>query len=106
MPCSKTARITLALAMIVGGSASTSAGWDRCDCEPYGYYGPPPVYVYDYSAGPTWTSNGWSYPPVGVYYPIPAPYAPYAAPRYRDDYSDDDYRDRAQLRRARPLWLK
>lgn len=78
MPYSIAARIWLPLALVVCGSAHASAWWDRCECQPYGVYGPAPVYVYDHSKGPTWTSNGWSYPPVGVYYPVPRPHVPYA----------------------------
>ena len=99
-----TARIGLLLALLVGGSTSASAWWDRCDCEPYDNYGPAPVYVYDHNKGPTWTSNGWSYPPVGVYYPIPVPRAPYATHRYRGDYSGFDYPYRPRLRPVRPIW--
>lgn len=95
------ARIFLALALFVGGSVGASAWWDRCDGQPPGYCAPAPVYIYDHSTGPTWTSNGWSYPPVGAYYPIPVPYAPYATHRYRSDYSIFDYRYR---RRVPPLW--
>lgn len=101
------ARMSLALAMIVAGTAGASAwGWDRCGCDDdrYGYYAPGPVYVYDHSRGPTWTSNGWSYPPVGVIYPVPPPHVPYAVPRYRGDDRDYDYRDRPRQRRTWRHW--
>jgi hypothetical protein len=104
MSYSIAARICLALGLIAGGGTGAFAWSDRCDCEPYVYYGPAPVYVYDHSTGPTWTSNGWSYPPVGAYYPIPATHAPSATHLYRSDISEYGYRDRPRHRPMRPLW--
>ena len=68
-------RMTLAAGMAAAGGAEAFAWWDRCDCDAmrYGYYGPAPVYVYDHNRGPTWTSNGWTYPPVSSFYPAPPP---------------------------------
>jgi hypothetical protein len=78
-------RIGLALTLLGAGSSSAFAWWDRCNCQPSAFYPVPPAYIYDHTVGPTWSANGWSYPPVGVYYPVtiaPAPYvaAPYFAP--------------------------
>ena len=72
------------MVLIAGSAGSASAWWwDQCDCdvaEPYGYYGPAPVYVYDHSSGPTWTGNGWAYLPLGSYRPRPGENGPPAPP--------------------------
>ena len=78
-------QIALALALTGAGSTSVLAWWDRCNCQPPAFYAPPPAYIYDHTTGPSWTANGWSYPPVGVYYPVPTPPALVAAP-YAADY--------------------
>jgi hypothetical protein len=78
-------RIGLALLLSGAGSASALTWWDRCNCQPAAFDPLPPAYVYDHSVGPTWSANGWSYPPVGVYYPVTIAPVPYAAP-YRVDY--------------------
>jgi hypothetical protein len=75
-------RIGLALVVSGAGSASALAWWDRCNCQPAGFYPIPPAYVYDHSVGPSWGANG---PPVDVYYPITIAPLPYPAP-YRVDY--------------------
>jgi hypothetical protein len=61
-------------------STGEAQAWGERDF-PY-YLVPEPAYVYDHSAGPRWTSNGWSYPPVGAFYaPAPPPfYAPQVYP--------------------------
>ncbi len=88
------ARMILAAGMVATGGAGASAFWDRCDCDAmrYGYYGPAPVYVYDHNRGPTWTSNGWAYPPVSSFYPAPPPPL---APAYGPD----------PVHRILPFWL-
>ena len=78
-------QIALALALTGAGSTSVLAWWDRCNCQPPAFYPPPPAYIYDHTTGPSWSANGWSYPPVGVYYPVPMPPALVAAP-YPADY--------------------
>jgi hypothetical protein len=75
--------IAAVMVLSVAGAGRASA-WGWCDCEDKGYYEPDPVYIYDYSKGPRWTPNGFSYPPVGVYYPEPAPYPVYRGPREPD----------------------
>jgi hypothetical protein len=72
-------RSAVAAAALLAGAMSTPARageffWRRA------YAPPPPVHVYDLGGGPTWTSNGWSYPPVEIYYPSPAPYPAYRGP--------------------------
>jgi hypothetical protein len=65
---------------------------NRCGLPPAAFYAPAPVYAYEPRAAPTWTSNGWSYPPTRpvdgppppgpfVYMPPPyaVPYSPCAA---------------------------
>jgi hypothetical protein len=78
-------RFVMALMLSGASSVSALAWWDRCNCEPAPYYPIPPAYVYDHRVGPSWSANGFSYPPVGVYYPITIAPPPYAAP-YRIDY--------------------
>jgi hypothetical protein len=74
----KSTRSAIAAAVLVAAmSAPAQAGdffWWRAHTPP------PPVHVYDFSRGPTWTSNGWSYPPVEVQYPSPVPYPGYPSP--------------------------
>jgi hypothetical protein len=72
----------LALAAVLTGAMSTPvlAGGDFWRRASYPPYAPPPIHVYELGGGPTWTSNGWSYPPVQVYYPAPLPYPAYAGP--------------------------
>jgi len=77
-------RFVMAILLSGASSASAPAWWDRCNCQaPFGPI--PPAYVYDHSAGPSWSANGWGYPPVAVYYPVTIAPLPYAAP-YRVDY--------------------
>jgi hypothetical protein len=78
-------RIGLALVVSAAGSAGALAWWDGCNCQPAASYPIPPAYVYDHSVGPSWSGSGWSYPPVGVYYPITIAPLAYPAP-YRVDY--------------------
>jgi hypothetical protein len=75
MPSAIIARLGFIVVLLVCASVDARAGWDDCRrvaCGPFPDY----VYVYDHSAGPTWTSNGWSYRPVGVYHPAPVLLAP------------------------------
>jgi hypothetical protein len=72
--------------------AAAAGGWDHDDR----WIQPAPVYVYDHRGGPTWTSNGWSYPPVFVYYPRPVIYPAYVLP--------PDCR--AHRRLSRPHWCR
>jgi hypothetical protein len=80
-------RLTVATLFVAGGISTPAVaggdfwGWGRTN------YAPPPVHVYDFSRGPTWTSNGWSYPPVQVYYPTPLPPPAYGAPVYGNGYN-------------------
>jgi hypothetical protein len=110
MPCSIAARICLPLALLlIAGSAPASAWWDRCGCCGCEAYvpPPPPVYIYDHSKGPTWTSNGWSYPPVGFYYPSvvpPPPPYPVVAPLPPPSHVYDRGGPRPKLRRVWPVW--
>jgi hypothetical protein len=76
----------LALALVGTSSPSAMAWWDRCNCQPSAFYPVPPAYIYDHTAGPSWSANGWSYPPVGVYYPVTIAPAPYVAAPYRAEY--------------------
>jgi|SoiMethySBSTD1v2_1073268.scaffolds.fasta_scaffold27582_5 hypothetical protein len=48
---------------------------------------PPPLYAYEYRAAPTWTANGWSYPPTRPVYgdPPPGPFV-YMPPAYAVPY--------------------
>jgi hypothetical protein len=85
MPRPLVCRIGLALVLSCAGSASAIAWWDRCNCQPAAFYPIPPAYVYAHSVEPSWRANGWSYPPVGVYYPLTIAPHPYPAP-YRVDY--------------------
>ncbi len=100
----KLTRLTVAT-LIVAGGVSTPAmaggdfwGWGRT------YHAPPPVHVYDFSRGPTWTSNGWSYPPVQVYYAGPPSYPPYAGPAYSAEYRGNGYKHRPRLLDRRRGW--
>jgi hypothetical protein len=74
----KSTRSAVAAAVLAGAmSTPAQAGdffWRRA------YAPPPPVHVYDLSGGPIWTSNGWSYPPVEIFYPSPPPYPAYRGP--------------------------
>jgi len=78
--------LALALALVGASSPSAMAWWDRCNCQPSAVYPVPPAYIYDHTAGPSWSANGWSYPPVGVYYPVTIAPAPYVAAPYRAEY--------------------
>jgi hypothetical protein len=78
-------RIGLALVVSAAGSAGALAWWDGCNCQPAASYPIPPAYVYDHSVGPSLSASGWSYHPVGVYYPIIIAPLAYPAP-YRVDY--------------------
>ncbi|HET6926070.1 MAG TPA: hypothetical protein VFI48_04375 [Hyphomicrobiaceae bacterium] len=78
--------LALALALVGGNSPSALAWWDRCNCQPSAVYPVPPAYIYDHTAGPSWSANGWSYPPVAVYYPVTIAPAPYVAAPYRAEY--------------------
>ncbi|MBX9588157.1 MAG: hypothetical protein K2X43_02560 [Hyphomonadaceae bacterium] len=99
------ARIAWTLLLIMSGSGSALAWgwWERCDYTcygpPYGNITPPPTYVYDHKAGPTWTGNGWAYLPSGTYYPQPPVAAP--PPTYRSaPYREPHWRRRL----LRPFW--
>jgi len=76
----------LALALVGTSSPSAMAWWDRCNCQPSAFYPVPPAYINDHTAGPSWSANGWSSPPVGVYYPVTIAPAPYVAAPYRAEY--------------------
>src|SRR5262245_50054665 len=78
-------RFVMALILSGASSASALAWWDRCNCQPAPVYPLPPAYVYDHSVGPSWSANGWGYPPVAVYYPLSIAPLPAGAP-YRVDY--------------------
>ena len=78
--------LALTLALVGASSPGAMAWWDRCNCQPSAVYPLPPAYVYDHTMGPSWSGNGWSYPPVGVYYPVTIAPAPYVAAPYRADY--------------------
>jgi len=79
-------RIALVLALLGASGSSAMAWWDRCNCQPSAFYPVPPAYIYDHTAGPSWSANGWSHPPVGVYYPVTIAPAPYVAAPYRAEY--------------------
>ena len=67
----------VAAALAAAVSAPAQAGdffWPRA------YAPPPPVHVYDFNRGPTWTPNGWTYPPVEIQYPSLPPYTAYPRP--------------------------
>jgi hypothetical protein len=97
-------RLTVATLLIAGGAVSPAAaagdfwGWGRP------YYAPPPVHVYDFSRGPTWTSNGWSYPAVQVYYPTPLPPPIYAAPACGIECRGNGYNHRPRSWDRRRGW--
>ena len=97
-------RLTVATLFVAGGVSTPAVaggdfwGWGRT------YYAPPPVHVYDFSRGPTWTSNGWSYPPVQVYYPSPLPPPAYAAPAYGVEYRGNGYNHRPRSWDRRRGW--
>jgi hypothetical protein len=97
------AAVVLAAILIASGGGPASAWWDRCDCEPYAQYLPPPVYVYDHNTGPTWTGNGWAYLPIGAYYPRP-PYQIVEPPLLPGGYGDNRARERIWHRGLLPYW--
>jgi hypothetical protein len=64
---------------------------NRCGLPPGGaIYAPPPppLYAYEYRAAPTWTNNGWSYPPTRPVHgrPPPGPFV-YMPPVYAVPYN-------------------
>lgn len=77
-------RIALVLALLGASGSSAMAWWDRC--KPSAFYPLPPAYIYDHTGGPSWSANGWSSAPVGVYYPVTILPAPNFAAPYRADY--------------------
>jgi hypothetical protein len=79
-------RIALVLALLGASGSSAMAWWDRCNCQPSAFYPLPPAYIYDHTGGPSWSANGWSSAPVGVYYPVTILPAPNFAAPYRADY--------------------
>ena len=60
------------LALVGASNSSALAWWDRCNCQP--------AYVYDHTGEPRGSANDWSYPPVGVSYPVTIVPAPSIAP--------------------------
>ena len=97
-------RLAVATLLIAGGASSPAAaggdfwGWGRT------YYPPPPVHVYNFRGGPTWTSNGWSYPAVQVLDPSALPPPVYAAPAYGLEHRGHGYHRRPGLWDRRRGW--
>lgn len=86
----RSARLAAVALLAMSAAAPAQAGGFFClwDC----YRPPLPVHVYDYTRGPTWTPNGWSYVPVEVIFPPPAPYELYGDRRGRWIAPDDGRR--------------
>jgi hypothetical protein len=81
---------------LLAATGSAAAGGDLCDpgiaphrCgpPPAAWYPPAPVYAYERRSAPTWTSNGWSYPPTRpVFGPPPPGPVVYVPPAYAVPY--------------------